>query len=154
MFSLLIVCAVGLQSYRDLQIADYVKQQTEISEGIIRTSSELLSELKDVESGKRGFLLTGKEEYLEHYNDAASDIPLLVERLKLYAVHRPDQLENIRKVEPFMLGKMAELRHTIELKRSGNEREALRVLDSGQGKRLMDEIRSRIDAIDPSEKAS
>lgn len=147
-FSLLIVCAVGLQSYQDLRIADYVKQQTETSEGIIRTSSELLSELKDAENGKRGFLLTGKEEYLEHYNDASSIIPLLVVRLKLYAVHRSDQLENIRKVEPFILAKMAELRHIIELKRSGNEREALRVLDSDQGKMLMVEIRSRIDAIE------
>src|SRR5262249_3666285 len=48
----------------------------------------LSNKLKDAELGERGYLLTGKKEYLEPYNDAvngSADIPLQLPEVKFVA---------------------------------------------------------------------
>ena len=47
---------------------DHDAQQTvERERAVIVTSERLLSALKDVETGERGFIITGRDNYLEPY---------------------------------------------------------------------------------------
>ncbi|MBV8574424.1 MAG: PAS domain S-box protein, partial [Acetobacteraceae bacterium] len=107
----------------------------------------LLSTLKDAETGQRGFLLTGKPAYLEPYEAARkrldSDFAHL-EHSPLMDRARQARLETIRNLAA---SKLAELRRTIELRRSGETEAALEVVRTEEGKRIMDAIRAEVDAL-------
>ncbi len=47
----------------------------------IRTSTELMSLLKDAETGERGFLLTGDTSYLRPFNHARATVPLVLDSI-------------------------------------------------------------------------
>src|ERR1700733_15170790 len=61
-----------------------ISRSTEISlrEASIRQVQEVFSTLQDTEIGQRGFLLTGREEYLAPYNDAKQDLPARLRHLQ------------------------------------------------------------------------
>jgi CHASE3 domain sensor protein len=49
---------------------------------VIAQSAQLLSTLKDAETGQRGFTITGDEKYLEPYNAAVARLPEELNTLK------------------------------------------------------------------------
>jgi diguanylate cyclase (GGDEF)-like protein/PAS domain S-box-containing protein len=147
--SLLVVCAITLLSHRNIEAVDQAQEQYKISQGLMNLRVELLSMLTDAETGQRGFLLTGEEEYLEPYNQAILAIPQLLDRFKFQAVSRPDQAENIRNLEPIVLARLDELRESVEFRRSNTEpAETQLIPHSIRGKMLMDEIRKRCAVIE------
>jgi signal transduction histidine kinase len=67
------------------RLRDQVTRNSEYlnkSEAIIRYSNILNKLIIDMQSGYRGFLLTGQNAFLEPYNDALKDIPPLSRELK------------------------------------------------------------------------
>ena len=140
--SLLVVLTIVVLSYRSGQAARLAEEQRKISQDIERLNATLLSTLKDAETGQRGFLLTGQEQYLEPYNQAVSVIPGLLERFRAAALSRPDQVARIRNIQPAVAEKLSELKTTVELRRSNRLAEAMALVDSNHGKTLMDQIRA------------
>ena len=51
------------------------------TEQVLSTTASLLSALKDAETGQRGYLLTGRTDYLEPYNSALSVVRRNLEQL-------------------------------------------------------------------------
>ena len=49
-------------------------QAVEQDRALIVTSERLLSALKDVETGERGFIITGRDQYLEPYQSGAATV--------------------------------------------------------------------------------
>lgn len=151
--SLLVVCAITFLSYRSIEAAGKVKEQYSISLRLIDLNRDLLSMLKDAQTGQRGFIVTGREQYLDPYNDAIRAIPRLMEEFKAQAAARLDQLENIQNLEPLVAAKLDVLEEAIELRRFNKEVELQKILDADRGKILMDEIRVRSAAIEDLSKS-
>ena len=118
---------------------------------LIVTLENLLSHVKDAETGQRGYLLTGSEAYLEPYNVANQAIQLDLSHLKGLTKVKRNQKKSLLALTPFVYGKMAELQKTIELRKRQGLSVALRVVVSGEGKRLMDQIRQRIQGMESKE---
>ena len=104
------------------------------------TASSLEIALQNAEGGQRGFLLTGREAYLDRYEAAVLRLPSLFAEL--------DSALPEARARPFAAqlraaadGKLAELRRTIELARAGDRDGALAVVLTDEGEALMDEIR-------------
>ncbi|SCY49416.1 PAS domain S-box-containing protein [Nitrosospira sp. Nl5] len=148
--SLLVVCAIALLSYRNIEAAKQASDQGKTAQSVRDASKDLLSMLKDAETGQRGYLLTGKEPYLEPYHNAVSGIPDLLKQLDAQAAQTPEQAARVRKLQPLVLAKLAELQNTVELRRANKQAEALLIVDTSRGKRLMDEIRMHGAAIEQS----
>jgi PAS domain S-box-containing protein len=146
--SLLVVSAIALFSYRNIQAMQEASKQRSISEEMRDESARLLSMLKDAETGQRGFLLTGKEQYLEPYNHALQEIPQLLELLKSMNTSSRDYGVYFERLERLTSVKLGELRESIELYRSGKIPEVRSIIDSGQGMRIMDEIRVICEGIE------
>ena len=128
---------------------DQADEQYKISQSLGSLSMELLSVLKDAETGQRGFILTGKEQYLEPYTRAVLAIPQLLEQFKAQAIaKRPVQLERILELEPLIFEKLGELRATVEFRRLNKHTDIQQILNSNRGITLMDEIRVRAAAIE------
>ena len=87
--TLLIFVAIALMSvastllayWMDLRVAraNHVAQRTE---NVIAGLEDRLATLKDVETGQRGFILTGDEKYLEPYDAAIRHIGVQLDQLQ------------------------------------------------------------------------
>ena len=85
---------------------------------VIDQLSELTSILKDAETGQRGYLLTGNDTYLEPYRLADASIDNVIKQLRDLTVDNPVQARRLEQALPLIQSKMAELKQTIELRRS------------------------------------
>jgi methyl-accepting chemotaxis protein len=111
----------------------------------------LLSELKDAESGQRGYLLTGIDIYLEPYDGALRGIKgTLAEAVKLTA-DNPSQQRRLAALSPVIDSKLAELKETIGLQRTQGVDVALKTVLTNVGKITMDQIRALIAEADQEE---
>src|SRR4051794_27785484 len=69
----------------------------------------LLSTLKDAETGQRGFLLTGKEPYLEPYRLASGEAGPIIARLRTMTRDNLEQLPRLDKLETAVEAKIKEM---------------------------------------------
>jgi len=67
-FSLVVLLISSTASYIGIQEQNRHRQELAVTRKIISTSTSLLASLQGAETGNRGFLLTGKESYLEPLN--------------------------------------------------------------------------------------
>jgi PAS domain S-box-containing protein len=97
--------------------------------------------IKDSETGQRGFVLTGNEEYLKPFNDAAPRVDELISDLRDLTKGDAGQQAKLGVLQLRADEKIAELRETIGLVRANRAPEALAIVRSNRGKDSMDEIR-------------
>jgi CHASE3 domain sensor protein len=121
---------------------------------VIDQLSELMSVLKDAETGQRGYLLTGDDTYLEPYRLAEASIDNVIKQLRDSTAEDPVQAHRLEQALPLIESKMAELKQTIELRRSQGFDAALKVMATGQGKAYMDKIRQVVAEMDSQERTS
>ena len=119
---------------------------------VVREEAEgTLSLLKDAETGQRGYVITGQAVYLEFFEPALSSLPSLVDRLRRLTADNPRQHASIVELDGLIQRKASELREVVRLRRdSGVEAAASRVA-TGEGRRLMDEIRRVVASIKEEE---
>jgi PAS domain S-box-containing protein len=141
------VILIGVLSYQATSAAKQQNAQLRLSRNIDLTSGNLFSALKDAETGQRGYLITGRPEYLEPYNRAVAEVPQLYSQLVDAVRERPDQAARVAAVQPLITQKLEELDRTIELKKSGDDRAAIEFVNTDAGKRTMDQIRRIIEEI-------
>ncbi|WP_210463724.1 sensor histidine kinase [Rufibacter roseolus] len=69
------------------------------SQNITRTSASLQRSIIDMETGMRGYLLTGNRTFLDPYFSAAALIPGQFDLLKKLMKDNPDQLKRVKEIE-------------------------------------------------------
>jgi PAS domain S-box-containing protein len=102
------------------------------------------STLKDAETGQRGYLLTGKDEYLKPYVDAANGLDRDLDRLFTLTSDNPDQQARLVELRRIAGEKIDELARTVALMRKGDRNAALTVVQTDRGKALMDRARALV----------
>jgi PAS domain S-box-containing protein len=108
---------------------------------VLEKIESFLSEMKDAETGQRGYLLTGKEQYLEPYGTAVQAVPVQFEELRKLTSDNPSQQSRIETLRSLIDAKLAELKETIELRRTRGAGQAIAVVSTDRGKQIMDRIR-------------
>jgi PAS domain S-box-containing protein len=113
---------------------------------VIKGFDDVLLELRDAETGQRGFLLTGDEAYLKPYERALSTIDYSMERLR--ELSRDEELRRsyVDEVEQIAREKLAELAATIRLRRERGADAARDVVKAEHGRALMEDLVERISA--------
>jgi len=150
----LLFLLIGSLFYSNMTMTmDGVKVQRQSHFLIIRLEN-LLSHIKDAETGQRGFILTGTESYLEPYNSARRAVQTDFHNLQALTRVKPVQRQSLIELWPFVQAKMTELQKTIDLRRSQGFPAALRVINSGEGKRLMGHIRQIVQNMETRETAA
>jgi PAS domain S-box-containing protein len=97
--------------------------------------------LKDAETGQRGYLLTGRQEYLAPHASATRTISESLDRLAILTAESPRQQQLIAGMRQAVGVKLSELSDTIALREQKGLAAALNVVQSDRGKRAMDEVR-------------
>jgi signal transduction histidine kinase/ActR/RegA family two-component response regulator len=102
----------------------------------------LYSGIQDAESGQRGFLLSGDEIYLKLYEEAVARTPGRLSTIAEAVARNPGMAAIIARLSHAAEAKVAEMQETIVLRRAGQVEAALARMRSGEGKHLMDEVRT------------
>jgi PAS domain S-box-containing protein len=151
--ALLLVLAIGVLTYQNWAAYRSDADRVVAIRKIAEASTSLLSELRDAETGERGFLLTGQENYLEPYRSALSAIPNTIAQLDETAGVDSENARHVAALKPLVREELDELAETIKLRRTSGADAALAELKSGRGKELMDEIRQGCDGVRTEEYA-
>jgi len=114
---------------------------------VIIDSQELLSHMRDAETGQRGFLLTLNTSYLEPYEIGVRDAAEHLANLKKLTRDNAQQQIRLTDVTELVDEKILELRQTISLAEKGVLSEAMAIVNSDAGKIIMDNIRKVIGEI-------
>jgi CheY-like chemotaxis protein/CHASE3 domain sensor protein len=104
----------------------------------------LLSTLQDAETGQRGFVLTGDEDYLEPYNNAKVALPGEFKSARPFIAGNLEQQRRLDALEQLAAEKMQELAETVTKRRAGDSAGALAIVRSDRGKKTMELIRATI----------
>jgi len=108
---------------------------------VINSANGLLAALIDAETGQRGYLLTGDENFLQPYLAASGGISGQLEQLRQLSLTRAAR-EHLDALAPLMDAKLVFLSHNIELRRNNDMAAALANVSGVHGKPLMDSIRA------------
>jgi len=136
---LLLIVALGSGT------ANYVTGETDRAataraNATIAGIERLISEVKDLETGERGFVLVGSEDYLRPYTTALTKIDTELTGLGAAAQ------DPVRAGGPSLAGLIAQKRdfaaRVVEARRNQGFDAAIDLVRTGEGKRLMDAIRA------------
>jgi|SRR5580700_325465 CHASE3 domain sensor protein len=111
----------------------------------------VLKDLTDMESGQRGFLLTGDDTYLQPYSEAKGRVETNFVALRAGLTNRRDEQSLVSQLASLASAKQAEMERTISLRQRGYRLRSFRVVDTNEGKDYMDKIRSIVSSLASSE---
>jgi diguanylate cyclase (GGDEF)-like protein len=141
---LLVAAAVFIYEARII-VADGALSERAFS--VLSMTNRVFDDLKDAETGQRGYLLTGSPEYLRPYQRGMRDVAVAMDELKqLLADDRPS-MDIVRRIDAARAAKLAELGLTIDLSRGGDWAGAISLVKTDEGKREMDRLRAEIDSL-------
>ena len=118
---------------------------------VLGTSAQLLSAFQDAETGERGYLLTGRAEFLEPYTEGIARYRAYFERLKELTRDDAEQQQRLVALLPILEAKRSILAETLGVFASGDVQRARDMVAQGHGKRNMVEIRHRIAELEAAE---
>ncbi len=117
--------------------------------------SGLLKDVTDMESGQRGYLLTGDAAYLQPYSDAKSRIEMDFANLRTGLSNRTQREQLLEsQLESLAKSKQAEMERSISLRQQGYRLRSFKLIDTDEGKGYMDEIRSIASSLSSSESSN
>ncbi len=144
-----IIVSLAIAVYAELSYRSLESANRQMAAAVIMQSTlhETLALVIDAETGQRGHMLTGKEEYLDPYNRALPRLDEAFSRLRelLVANGTLAQRESVGRFQGLVGKKLAELEATLALYRSEGAEPALKLMNTGIGRRTMDQIRAEVD---------
>ncbi|MET0183275.1 MAG: CHASE3 domain-containing protein [Caulobacterales bacterium] len=108
---------------------------------------EVYASLRSMEAGQRGYLLTGRNSYLDAYHQGANRIPNNLRAFENLSTRTPEQIERLNELRSVIADKNSELLRTIDLRRQGRRAEAIRILETDVGIDLMQRASDLIRAL-------
>ena len=141
--ALILMIASASIAYRSVERFAARADLVQHSHVVINQTNLLLSELKDAETGSRGYLLTRDKQFLEPYEQAVRVLPAQLQTLKALTRDNADQQQAVAALGQLTARQLAILREGIALEpQIDHDRNAKVVAIALQGKRVMDEIRA------------
>ena len=108
---------------------------------VIQELGDLLSSLKDAETGQRGFIITGEQSFLEPYETSLALVSTRLADLRRLTADNPQQQQRLAAITPLVAAKLLELKETMALRETQGFTAASQAVMAHLGKSLMDQIR-------------
>ncbi len=144
---------IGWVSYRSTTGLIDTAEQVDHTHQVLQNLEQLVSTLKDAETGQRGYLITGEDRYLEPYTTAVGQSDQIFKTVGDLTQDNPNQQKRLDAMEPLIKDKFTELQETIDLRKDpikGFEA-ARQVVLTDKGKDLMDNIRKVVGDMEDEE---
>ena len=140
--------AANLSTFVLVQRTAQYNEQVDAHWQARRSGRLLMLNLKDAETSHRGYLLTGRPDFLLDYRTALAAHDSMLDNLRRQiAVDSPGEAE-AEQVTRLSGEKIAEMNWVLDLYRAGRAREAIAAVRGGEGKVLMRELDEALTDID------
>lgn len=113
-----------------------------------RAARTVLIASLNAETSQRGFLLTGRSDFLQPYRDARADMEPALAFLDEGAALDPTLKATVEPIHRLGDKKWDEMENTVTLARQGRIGQSIQAVRSGEGKQYMDELRAAIEKFD------
>ena len=133
---------------------NHLKQMQHIAARTLEAStmqaniSGVLKDLTEMETGQRGYLLTGNPSYLQPYTDAKSRIETDLAGLRAGVANRAEsERSEVSQLESLATSKQAEMERSITFRQQGYRHRAFMLVDSNEGMEYMDQARGLLSSL-------
>jgi len=153
-FAVLLTCliAIAAVSYPTMSRLRQDVARVEHSHQVIAALRLLISSATDAETGERGYIITGEEEYLEPYHSGLQGVNHALSEVRRLTRDNPEQQRRLDGLEPIVAERLAILKEGIERRGQGFS-SALAIVPSLAGKLLQDRIRETVAEMEATEEA-
>jgi len=147
-----ILGCIGVFAYRSIN--EFIETSKWVSHThlVLEDLESMLSELKDAETGQRGYVLTGDVSYLEPYNTAIPNVKQYFKNVRQLTKDNPRQQQRLDRLEPLIRKRIDLLSQVISLRRDRGFEPALQLIRTNEGKNVMDEVRNAIAQMEQEER--
>jgi len=141
-FSIVLVfLVVSFFSYRTLLNIDVDENQVIHSYQVITNINVLISDLENIETSIRGYVITGQDIFLEPYNTYLPDIDKTFKNLQKLTIDNPIQQQRLSVVEPLITAKLSNAKEDMLARTNSGFNAAQTLVSNTKGKQIMDSIR-------------
>ena len=140
-FVLLIAMVAGSLALSIALVRD--SRRTADTQAYGRAINDVLTSIRDAESGQRGYLLTDDTRYLDAYTNAIDTVEPALDRVRKTEILVPRSV--FREIAPHVQLKVAELRRTVRLAEQGQKSESMANVRSDLGLKAMTAARTVLD---------
>jgi methyl-accepting chemotaxis protein len=149
-FALLVL--IGTVAYRSVNAIAQTTTWVAHTHLVLEHISELHRLLVSAETEQRGYVISGDPAFLEpsHTLDGAANVTL--RELRELTADNSNQQRRLDQLEPLIAAKMQWLRRSVEVRRSAGFEASARLIGTGEGKRLMDDLGRLMGQMDREER--
>lgn len=109
--------------------------------------SELKADLMDLESGQRGYLITGNLRYLESFRETERRVQQRLNLIDSRTGTLPEAQAGLHAIRRLFTEKRVEMNRSIEIRNRSGFDAAKILIESNHGKDLMDQLRDEIRSV-------
>jgi signal transduction histidine kinase len=149
--AILTLLVVGVISYHAMAVSSESDRWVRHTHEVLESLQDLLSSMQDLESSSRGFVLTGKESYLETYRASISRTEQEKTIVTSLTVDNPAQRLQIPKLERLAAQEIQLAGRVIDLRRTNGLEAAVDAIQNGEGQRIMEDYRELIREMEDDE---
>ncbi|MEI9920622.1 MAG: CHASE3 domain-containing protein [Bacteroidota bacterium] len=151
-FIITILIINGLGVYAYVSIRKLIEASVVQSRSLLITTNaeKVLATAINLETGQRGYVITGDSNYLEPYDMALHSMGNDLETLRRATEGFPEKRADVDRLQKLVDRKMKIVKNTVEARSNGFE-VAKAQIQRGDGKRVMDSIRAVIKKITSTE---
>jgi methyl-accepting chemotaxis protein len=141
---LLVIAVVAYRSTADFVEADDLLIR---SYAVQDAFNDLYSDMVDIETGARGYVITGDDSFLAPYETALTEIKPHLEKASALSAGNTARESKVEALRPLISAKLAHARRVIETRRSADLAAAAGLVASNEGRSLMSRIRTIINQL-------
>jgi signal transduction histidine kinase/CheY-like chemotaxis protein len=144
---IVLLLLIGGATWERLSAARSAREASLHSYEVLGTIKDLSHAILDAETGQRGYLLTGSDDYLAPYQASLDRVSFLQGELQRLTATDPAEQERLRALAPILRHKLEELAQTVQLRRDVGFDAAVRMVRTDVGRDYMKTIEATIDVM-------
>lgn len=141
----LLVLAIGINAALGFHYGNRLHQDWQAvahTHDVLETIESIKTALLDAETGQRGYLITGDEQYLAPYQEARDNYKSQLEKLRDQTADNPEQQAAVPQLDQLMTAAFDQMKKTIDLRKNKGRDIGLDSPALGVGKQIMDDSRT------------
>jgi CHASE3 domain sensor protein len=103
--ALLALACIGVISYRSTNALIEAARLKAHTYEVLRSLQSLLSAMQDAETGQRGYIVTGRDSYLEPYNTGIKTSAQSLDEVRKLTADNPSQQRRVDALQPQVAAK-------------------------------------------------
>ncbi len=149
--ALAILVLVGVLSYRSMVRSDEDREWVAHTHLVMEKLDAVLTNILDIESGERGFILTGQAEYLDAHNIALDRVRQNLNDIRDLTGDNSNQKRMLDRLEQMIFERLGIARGEVELSTREGPAAGAESVRAGSGEKLTNQIRDEIGQMNQEE---